>query len=103
MDLVTNIYKITQASPKEGIYGLTSLIGRYSISIPSNIAEGFGRKTKSDFVRFSKISMGVLSEPQNQLRISRNIGFFEESEFNSLFEETWRNRKDAFFISTTEN
>jgi hypothetical protein len=47
--------------------------------------------------------MGVLSEPQNQLRISRNIGFFEESEFNSLFEETWRNRKDAFFISTTEN
>lgn len=88
MELVTGIYKDTQSFPKEEIYGLTSQIRRSAVSIPSNIAEGFGRKSQQDFIRFLKISMGSLFELQTQLRISKNIGFLNESRFNVLFEET---------------
>lgn len=88
MELVTNIYRDTQSFPKEEVYGLTSQIRRCAVSIPSNIAEGFGRKSQQDFIRFLKISMGSLFELQTQLRISKNIGFLNESRFNALFEET---------------
>lgn len=88
MELVTNIYKDTKSFPKEEIYGLTSQIRRCSVSIPSNIAEGFGRKSQPDFIRFLKISMGSLFELQTQLRISKNIEYLNESRFNTLFEET---------------
>ena len=88
MELVTNIYKSTQSFPKEEVYGLTSQIRRSAVSIPSNIAEGFGRKSQQDFIRFLKISMGSLFELQTQLRISKNIGFLDELRFNTLFEET---------------
>ena len=88
MELVTNIYRDTQSFPKEEVYGLTSQIRRCAVSIPSNIAEGFGRKSQQDFIRFLKISMGSLFELQTQLRISKNIGFLNESRFNELFEET---------------
>ncbi len=88
MELVTNIYKSTQSFPKEEVYGLTSQIRRSAVSIPSNIAEGFGRKSQQDFIRFLKISMGSLFELQTQLRISKNIGFLDELRFNTLLEET---------------
>ncbi|HEY3370555.1 MAG TPA: four helix bundle protein [Prolixibacteraceae bacterium] len=88
MELVTNIYKDTKSFPKEEIYGLTSQIRRCSVSIPSNIAEGFGRKSEPEFIRFLKISMGSLFELQTQLRISKNIEYLNESRFNVLYEET---------------
>lgn len=50
----------SKAFPSEEQYGLTSQIRRYSVFIPSNIAEGFGRKSKQDFIRFLIISMGSL-------------------------------------------
>lgn len=88
MELVTIIYQDTQGFPKEEVYGLTSQIRRSAVSIPSNIAEGFGRKSNPDFIRFLKISMGSLFELQTQLRISKNIKFLDEPRFNVLFEET---------------
>jgi len=62
--LVTKIYKITKSFPKEEVYTLTSQIRRSSISIPSNIAEGYGRKAKKEYSRFLKISLGSLFELQ---------------------------------------
>tara|TARA_B100001123_G_C15203707_1_gene984401 strand:+ start:497 stop:706 length:210 start_codon:yes stop_codon:yes gene_type:complete len=52
MKFVTDIYKLTQISPDKEKYGLTSQIRRSAVSIPSNIAEGFGRRLPNEFIRF---------------------------------------------------
>lgn len=104
MELVTAVYKATHNFPKEEIYGLTSQIRRCAVSIPSNIAEGFGRKSQQDFVRFLKISMGSLFELQTQLRIAKNLEYLEEGIFLSVFEETREIERmlSAFIQSITD-
>jgi four helix bundle protein len=62
MLLVMNIYEITRDFPNSEIYGLTSQLRRSAISIPSNIAEGYGRKATNDYKRFLQISVGSLYE-----------------------------------------
>ena len=73
MTLTTQIYQLTSTFPKEEIYGLTSQIRRCSVSIPSNIAEGYGRESDKEFLRFLNISIGSLFEMQTQLEIAKNI------------------------------
>lgn len=87
IDLVTNTYKTTQKFPKEEIYGLTSQIRRSAISIPSNIAEGCGRKTDKDFSNFLGISLGSSFEFETQLIICRNLEFINVEDFNNLESE----------------
>jgi four helix bundle protein len=58
ISLATEIYKLTKAFPKEERFGLASQMRRCSISIPSNISEGYERKSSSDYVRFVQIAMG---------------------------------------------
>lgn len=88
ISLVTKIYKSTRNFPKEEIFGLTSQIKRSSISIPSNIAEGSGRESNKDFLRFLYISLGSLFEMQTQLEIAKNIEYLIEEEFNNLYEDS---------------
>jgi four helix bundle protein len=88
MDFVTIIYKRTRHFPNEELYGLTNQIRRSAISIPSNIAEGFGRRSSPDFKRFLQISMGSPFEVQTQLEIAKNLEYIEENVFNELFQES---------------
>ncbi|MBP4138514.1 MULTISPECIES: four helix bundle protein [Flavobacterium] len=88
MSLITKIYYSTNNFPKEEIFGLTSQIRRSSISIPSNIAEGYGRQSDKDFLRFLNISIGSLFEMQTQLEIAKNITYLNEEEFNNLYEDS---------------
>ncbi|MBK0369205.1 four helix bundle protein [Flavobacterium agrisoli] len=88
MTLVTKIYQETKHFPKEEIFGLTSQLRRSSISIPSNIAEGFGRETNKDFLRFLNISIGSLFEMQTQLEIAKNISYINNEQFNNLYEDS---------------
>ncbi len=88
MTLVNNIYLETAKFPKEEIYGLTSQIRRASVSIPSNIAEGYGRESKKEYIRFLNISISSLFEVQTQLEIGKNLSFLKENNFNSLYEDT---------------
>ena len=88
MTLITQIYQSTNQFPKEEIFGLTSQIRRNAISIPSNIAEGFGRESKQDFLRYLNISIGSLFEFQTQLEIAKNINYLNENEFNNIFEDS---------------
>lgn len=88
ISLVTKIYTSTRNFPKEEIFGLTSQIRRSSISIPSNIAEGSGRESNKDFIRFLYISLGSLFEMQTQLEIAKNILYLNEDEFNNLYEDS---------------
>lgn len=84
MDLVTKIYQLTKSFPKEEIYGLSSQIRRSSVSIPSNIAEGYGRDGNNDYLRFLNISMSSLFEIQTQLEISFNLKYLSENQFNKI-------------------
>ncbi|TDP02348.1 four helix bundle protein [Flavobacterium sp. 245] len=88
MSLVSKIYKATRTFPKEEIFGLTSQIRRSSVSIPSNIAEGSGRESSKDFLRFLYISLGSIFEMQTQLEIAKNIIYINEEEFNLLYEDS---------------
>jgi len=67
MSLVTQIYKISEDFPKHEVYGLSSQIRRAAISIPSNIAEGAGRKGENEFTRFLYIALGSLSEVETSM------------------------------------
>ncbi|MBN2588405.1 MAG: four helix bundle protein [Sedimentisphaerales bacterium] len=86
MSLVTEIYKITKSFPKDEIYSLISQMRRCAISIPSNIAEGYGRNSTNDYIRFLNITMGSLYELQTQLEISLNLRYLKEETFNRFFE-----------------
>ncbi|GAA4030457.1 four helix bundle protein [Flavobacterium cheonhonense] len=88
MNLVTNTYQITQKFPKEELFGLTSQIRRSAISLPSNIAEGYGRDSNKEYLRFIKIVIGSLFEFQTQIEIAKNINYLNENEFKNLYEET---------------
>ena len=72
MNMVTLIYKLVLELPENEKYGLTSQIKRSAISIPSNIAEGYGRNYRKDYSRFLQIARGSLFENQTQLEIKRN-------------------------------
>ena len=88
MVLVTKIYNLSRQFPKEELFGLTSQIRRCSVSIPSNIAEGYGRGSDTEFVRFLNITTGSLFELQTQLEIAYNIEYLDNSTFKSLFDDT---------------
>ena len=88
MLLVTDIYLITKKLPKEETYGLTSQIRRSCVSIPSNIAEGFGRNSTNDYIRFLQITNGSLYELQTQLRICINLKYFSNETHNKIYEQS---------------
>lgn len=77
IQLVKQIYKITQIFPKHEIYGLTNQIRRAAVSVPSNIAEGAGRNSDKEFIQFLHISLGSLAEVETQLIISMEIGYVD--------------------------
>lgn len=87
IDLVTATYKKSQEFPKEELYGLTSQVRRSAISIPSNIAEGCGRKTNKDFANFLGISLGSAFELEMQLIITKNLNFMNLDDFKILENE----------------
>ncbi|MGM8361102.1 four helix bundle protein [Flavobacterium sp. ARAG 55.4] len=88
MLLTTKIYTETKKFPKEEVFGLTSQLKRSSISIPSNIAEGLGRDSNNELIRFLNIAVGSLFELQTQLEIAKNISYLSEEKFNNLYEDS---------------
>ena len=86
--LTTAVYQSTNQFPSYEIFGLTSQIRRASISIASNIAEGFGRDSKKEYLRFLNIAISSLFELQTQLEIAKNIDYLKQPEFNILYENS---------------
>ena len=82
--LVIMVYKVTKSFPKDEQFGLTNQLRRASVSITSNITEGFGRRSLKDRVNFYTISLGSLYEVQNQLMISKDIGLIEHKLWNDF-------------------
>src|SRR5213592_82048 len=88
MELVTDVYRVTDSFPRREMYGLTRQVREAAVSVPSNIAEGKGRQTKRDYVQFLFRARGSLHETETQLEVSRNLGFFEERTFDKTFKKT---------------
>jgi len=84
MDLVKKIYSATRSFPKEELYGLTGQIRRCAVSIPSNIAEGYGRHSATEYVRFLRIATGSLYELQTQIEISLDLDFLKKGDHANL-------------------
>jgi len=84
INLVTEIYRVTEKFPSNEIYGLTSQLRRASVSIPSNIAEGNSRRSKADYLQFLRIARGSCSEIETQIIISKNLGFIDNTIFETL-------------------
>lgn len=82
--LVVMIYTTTRGFPKEEVFALTSQLRRASVSITSNIAEGFGRRTKADRSHFYDMARASLAEVQSQLLVARDVGYLPSTEFNVL-------------------
>lgn len=83
MDLVVEVYRLTKILPKYETYGLSDQMRRAAVSIPSNIAEGQGRNSTSEFIRFLNIARGSYSELDTQLQICIRLGYANETDIES--------------------
>ncbi|OHB14888.1 MAG: hypothetical protein A2431_02925 [Candidatus Zambryskibacteria bacterium RIFOXYC1_FULL_39_10] len=86
--LAIMIYKITKQFPRDEIFGLTSQIRRATVSISSNIAEGFSRNSHKEKLNFYSIALGSLTETQNQLLISRDVSYIGSNIFKNIWDQT---------------
>lgn len=86
-NLSLKVYKETQKFPKSEIFGIISQIQRCSSSVPANIAEGFGRKTKNEFIQFLTQARGSLYESQNFIYLSRDLGYISKENSEILINE----------------
>ena len=82
--LVTDIYTLTKSFPQEEKFGIVSQLNRASVSIPSNIAEGWGRESSKNYLQFLRISRGSLMEKETLLEISKNLNYINDSEFKVI-------------------
>ena len=89
MALVKSVYGAVRAHfPNNEEYALSSQIRRSCISIPSNIAEGFGRNSTKDYVRFLQIARGSLFELQTQIMLSFDLGYINTELQNEILKST---------------
>jgi len=84
LQMVKQIYELTRSFPKEELYGLTSQIRRGAVSIPANIAEGFGRRATGDNKRFLNIAMGSLFELETLLLIASETSYLSEPDHRAI-------------------
>jgi four helix bundle protein len=79
MDLVEEIYRVTQSFPREELYGLTNQLRRAAVSVPSNIAEGQGRGIGGEFAHHLRIANGSLQEVETQMLIAVRLGYINST------------------------
>ena len=94
MDHVAAIYVATKAFPNEELFGIVSQMRRAAVSIPSNIAEGYGRLYDKETVKFLSNALGSASELETQLIISKDLGFINRG-FPEIDKPDRRNYQDV--------
>lgn len=90
---VLDIYRETRSFPRDEQFGLTSQLRRAAVSIPSNIAEGCGRGSDTDFARFLQNSMGSASEVEYQLLLSHDLDYLQQNAYRQLNDEVVQIKK----------
>lgn len=79
-----DIYRVTKQFPRDELYGITSQMRRSAISIPSNIAEGYGRRSEKEKYRFLCFALGSSSELETQLIMCSQLGYIDDEVYNDL-------------------
>jgi len=87
MELAVRIYRITKKLPASERFGLTSQLRRASVSIPSNIAEGYGRQSTGYYRQFLSISRGSLMEVETQINICERLKYLTLPDTENIFKE----------------
>jgi len=87
--MVKFVYRASERFPSEERFGLTSQIRRAAVSVPSNIAEGWGRGSTQDYIRFLRVARGSVYEVETQLVLAKELGFIDD-EVNSHVDEALR-------------
>ena len=87
IQFASSIYRRTRGFPKDEQYGLTSQIRRAASSIPANIAEGVGRESDAELLRFVRVALGSLNEVETYLVLAREIGYISPGEDEELESE----------------
>ena len=86
IDLAEAAYRKSEDFPKHEIYGLTAQLRRAAVSIPSNIAEGQGRRSTKDFLNFLGIAYGSLCEVETQITIAIRLSYISKADAEELFQ-----------------
>jgi four helix bundle protein len=84
MQLVLTSYRLCSRFPKHEAYGLTSQIRRAAVSVPSNIAEGYGRSRRGDYIRSISVANGSLKELETELTIAHRLGYVCEADYRQV-------------------
>ena len=83
--LTLQVYEVTKKFPKEEIYGIISQMRRSAISIPSNIAEGYRRNHRKEYIQFLYVAYGSCSELETLLSLSKDLGFLDQESFDKIY------------------
>ncbi len=84
MNLVTEIYQLTNVFPTQERFGLMSQMQRAAVSIPTNIAEGSAKTSNRDFARFLEMSIGSLLELETEIKIALNLNYIDSLIFEDI-------------------
>lgn len=87
MELVLLVYRLTEAFPKREIYGLAAQLRRAGVSIPSNIAEGYGRGSRREYLQFLSIAQGSLKELETQTILAQRLAYATQSQAGRILSE----------------
>lgn len=85
--LCLDVYTLTKGFPVEERYGLVNQMRRAAVSVPSNIAEGYRRKTRKEYVQFLRIALGSLAELETQISLAGDLGYVSD-EYTKRVAET---------------
>lgn len=88
MDLVASVYALTRGLPDEERFGLTSQMRRAAVSVPSNIAEGYGRGHTADYLRFLRQARGSLYELQTQIELLPRLSLIAQEAHQAVLEDS---------------
>lgn len=84
MLLAEMCYRTTKAFPRDEIYGMTSQVRRSAVSIPANVAEGYGRENSGEYVRFLRMAQGSLKELETHLILASRVGLVDAREAGTV-------------------
>jgi len=84
MDIAEQCYFLTRTFPKDEIYGMVQQIRRSAVSIPANIAEGYGRSYTAEYIRFLRITQGSANELETHLILSQRVGLCQQQKVQAI-------------------